>query len=103
MDLVFGHQTELPMRLLNYKISLHEFCMNLRILLCKLDHVTDMHREPARVVLWSSAWNQLQSSSHDCTYSGKSPSCRDRTKRVMSNSSSIIIDQKVNWGTVCDR
>ena len=33
-----------------YKIFLHEFCMNLGILLCKLDHVTDMHREPARVV-----------------------------------------------------
>ncbi len=38
------------LRLLHYKISLHEFCMNLRILLCKLDHVMDMHREPARVV-----------------------------------------------------
>ena len=50
MSLVYDHQTELPTRLLHYKIVLHEFCMNLEILLCKLDHVTDMHREPARVV-----------------------------------------------------
>ena len=53
--------------------------------------------------IWSSALNQLQSSSYDCTYSGKPPSRRDHTKRVMSNSSSIIIDQNLNWGTVCDR
>ena len=36
-------------------------------------------------------------------YSGKSHSRRDRTKGVMSNSSSIIIDHNLNWGTVCDR
>ena len=82
MGLVFDHQTELPTRLLKYKISLHELCMNLMTLLCKLDHVTDMHREPARVA--------------------RMVQCVEPAAEFVAWLY-IIIDQNLNWGTVCDR